>query len=199
MIRKTAAITAASLAGVILAGGAAVGANIGILNAADDNSLGNLSADMATTTATVEVPMSLPPIVDDISDTSDATQSFAVDVAGTVDVETSDGGLDLGDVTTSQGWSWEETSTDGNTVMVAFSSGADTLEFTATRNADGTISASVDRPIVTPAPTQSPVAASVPSYRGDDDDSYEDDSYDDDDSYEDHDDDGEHEGRDDDD
>jgi len=47
MVRRTAAITAASIAGVILAGGAAIGANIGILNAADDSKLGDLSAEAA--------------------------------------------------------------------------------------------------------------------------------------------------------
>jgi hypothetical protein len=198
MIRKTAAITAASIAGVIIAGGAAVGANIGILNAADDNSLGNLSADMPTTTTTVEVPASLPPTIDDISDSSDTAQSFAVDVAGTVEVQTSNGGLELGDVRTNQGWSWEETSSDNNAVIVIFTSGTDTLEFSATANADGTISASVDRPSI--APAQTPAATSSPSYRDDDEyDDDDDDRYEDDDDDYDYDEHDEHEGRDDDD
>ena len=52
MIHRTASITAASIAGVILAGGAAVGANVGILNAADNSELGSLSADATISTPT---------------------------------------------------------------------------------------------------------------------------------------------------
>ena len=190
MIRKTAAITALSIAGVILAGGAAVGANIGILNAADDNSLGNLSAEAPISVPTTEADTTFAPIVD-MSDATGSRQSFTVDAAGTVEVEAEDTGLHLVDVRTNQGWSWEETSTDSGTVTVTFTSGVDTLEFSATPNDDGTINASVDRPIITPAPTQATAANSSPNYSddGDDHEEYEDDDHD---GYE-------HEGRDDDD
>ena len=82
MIRKTAAITAASIAGVVLAGSAAVGANIGILDAADDTGLGTLSAEAAisapaepsTTTApsTTVPPSTAMPA--DASDDSEASR-----------------------------------------------------------------------------------------------------------------------------
>ena len=193
MIRKTAAITAASIAGVILAGGAAVGANIGILNAADDNALGDLSAEAPITTLYTEPTATVQPIVNS-TDSNGSSQSFGVDTAGTVEIDTDGSGLQLSDVRTNQGWSWQETRTDQNAVTVTFTSGADTLEFTATQNDDGTISASVDRPIITAAPSQTPA---TPTYSDDEYDEYEDDEYDDD-EYED--DEGyEHEGREDDD
>ena len=177
MIRKTAAITAASIAGVILAGGAAVGANIGILNAADNNSLGNLSAEAPITSPSIEPPTTLAPIVA-VSDSNGSSQSFTVDVAGTVEVDFDDTGVHLSDVRTNQGWSWEETSTDSGSVAVTFTSGADTLEFSATPNDDGTINASVDRPIVTPATAQPPAVSSSRNYSDDDHDEYEDDDHD---------------------
>ena len=196
MIRKTAAITAASIAGVILAGGAAVGANIGILNAADDSPLGELSAQAPiATSSTTSTSTTAQPVVD-ISDSTDSSQTFTVDVAGTVEVEAGDTGLSLKDVRTNQGWAWQETSTDSGAVMVTFTSGGDTLEFTASANDDGTISAGVDRPFVSPTPTQPQANPSTTYY--DDDDDYDDDDgfeYDDDDD----DDDDDHEGRDDDD
>lgn len=173
MIRKTAAITAASIAGVILAGGAAVGANIGILNAADDNALGDLSAEAPITTPYAEPTATVQPIVNS-TDSNGSNQSFAVDTAGTVEIGTEGSGLQLSDVRTNQGWSWQETSTDQNAVTVTFTSGADTLEFTATQNDDGTISASVDRPVITAAPSQTPA---TPTYSDDDHDEYEDDDH----------------------
>lgn len=169
MIRKTAAITAASIAGVIIAGGAAVGANIGILNAADDNSLGNLSAQAPITTPAIASTTTLAPFVK-VTDSSGSTQSFMVDTAGTVEVRVDDSGLHFSDVRTNQGWSWEKPSdSDKGTITVTFTSGVDKLEFSAALNDDGTISASVDRPISTSAPTQATVNSS-PGYSDDDDD-----------------------------
>ncbi len=53
MNKRTSFITAGAVTGVLLAGTAAVGANIGILNAADNGDVGQLSAAVATTPVTV--------------------------------------------------------------------------------------------------------------------------------------------------
>ena len=194
MIRKTAAITAASIAGVVLAGSAAVGANIGILDAADDTGLGTLSAEAAisapaeTTGATVELDPSPATSEVTVAPTDDSgVQSFAVDAAGTVDLETDDSGLHVKAVHANDGWSWQETASGPNAVAITFTSGGDTLEFVAALNADGSIDAGVDRPIFTSAPAaaSSPSPATAGTYE--DDDEYEHDE--DHDEYEDHDDD----------
>ena len=201
MIRKTAAITAASIAGVVLAGSAAVGANIGILDAADDTGLGTLSAEAAisapaeTTGATVELdpsPATSEVTVAPIDDSG--VQTFAVDAAGTVDLETDDSGLHVKAVHATDGWSWQETASGPNAVAITFTSGGDTLEFVAALNADGSIDAGVDRPIFTSAPAaaSSPSPATAGTYE--DDDEHEDDEHEDH-EHEDH----EHEGGDDDD
>lgn len=166
MIRRTAAITAASIVGVILAGGAAVGANIGILNAADNNSLGNLSAVAPVTTPAVEPTTTLLSVVR-ASDPTGPTQSFIVDLAGTVEVKAADTGLSLGDVRTNQGWSWEESDVGSGAVAVIFTFGTDKIFFSATPNDDGTISARVDRPAITPALTSPPKVNSSATYSDD--------------------------------
>ena len=102
-MRRRTVITAAAIAGVALAASAAIGANIGILSAADDSEIGSLSAtgDLAPADAqAVDV------YVDDSASTTTPTSAgqtadgleFAVDAAGTVTViETADG-VRLGDV-----------------------------------------------------------------------------------------------------
>jgi hypothetical protein len=209
MIRKTAAITAVSIAGVVLAGSAAVGANIGILDAADETGLGTLSAEAAISTpadSTVTTVTSDPsPATSAVTVApSDAkVQTFAVDAAGTVDIETDDSGLHVKAVHANDGWTWEEASSGPDAVTLTFTSGGDTLEFVASLSPDGSIDARVDRPIVTStsprATTPAPAFDAVGGYE-DDDDEYEghDDDGDDDHEDDDHEED-EHEGRDDDD
>ena len=141
MIRKTAAITAASIAGVVLAGSAAVGANIGILDAADETGLGTLSAEAAisapaeTTGATVGLDPNPATSEVTIAPTDDSgVQTFAVDAAGTVDLETDNSGLHVKAVHATDGWSWQETASGPNAVAITFTSGGDTLEFVAALN-----------------------------------------------------------------
>ncbi|NNF55370.1 MAG: hypothetical protein HKN03_13135 [Acidimicrobiales bacterium] len=195
MIRRTAAITAASIAGVIIAGGAAVGANVGILNAANDPTFGTLSADAtifnsddtSTSTSTSSTLLN--------RGDNQATQVFSVDTAGTVTVETDGTGLKVADVVANTGWTWEDAGHGSGRVIVRFISATDTLEFHANLNSDGSIEAQVNRPGInttTGSVTTSPTG------------SYDDDHDDDHDEYEgrdnDHDDDhDEYEGRDDDD
>lgn len=212
MIRRTAAITAASIAGVILAGGAAVGANIGILNAADDSNLGELSAQaLPTTTVVTQAETSIPTILDSLA-SNDQQQSFTVDAAGQVDLVVDDSGISLAEVRPNQGWTWSESTTSDGSVVVEFSSGSDRLIFTATGNDDGTIAARVDRPASGSTQGTAPVATgpitTVPTTSDDgsydDEYEYDDDDDDDDHEYEDHDDDDddddhEYEGHDDDD
>ncbi len=211
MIKKTASVTAASIAGVILAGGAAIGANVGILQAADSGPLGELSAEVAATTTTIDLPPTTEEFQTDSSVVDTASQetlpqagestiqSFAIDAAGTIDLEVAEGALVIGNVSTNPGWTWVPGQATSDTVAVTFTSGGDVFEFSAMLQPDGTISANVDQPIIVQAAAPSQPAA--PAGRGydDDDDRYED-RDDDDDRYEDRDDDDDrYEDRDDDD
>jgi hypothetical protein len=188
---RTSLITAVAIAGVVVAGAVAVGANIGILNAADDSDIGNLSAAgdlIPADTQVVDVYLDEPtsPTTATTLSTQDAAvaQEFAVDAAGTVAVVPTPGGLRLGDVVANPGWAWSLAQADSSALSVTFTDGVRTLEFTASIGPDGTITAAVEEPIVAVSP-----AASV-----DDDDDYSDDDHEDDEHEED-----EHEGGDDDD
>ena len=152
-MRRRTVITAAAVAGVALAASAAIGANIGILSAADDSEIGSLSAtgDLAPAdTQIVDV------YVDDSASTTTPTSTgqtadgleFAVDAAGTVTViETADG-VRLGDVVGNPGWTWSSAQADASALTVSFTDGTRALEFSASVGPDGEITAAVNEPIV---------------------------------------------------
>jgi hypothetical protein len=158
---RTRLITVISIAAVGLAGATAVSANIGILDSAQDSAVGNASvtgdlgtsstevvgvitADATAATAAPTIPIADPPV-----------EQFAVDVAGTVAVATTDTGLRLDRVIPSAGWTWALAQSDPTTLIVTMTNGTRTIEFTATTTAEGNIAASVSEPIETAAPANS--------------------------------------------
>jgi hypothetical protein len=156
---RTRLITIASVVAIGVAGATAIGANIGILNAASNNEVGNLSAagDLTPSTQVVDVYLdgqgattTLAPVTP--SATAAGVQEFTVDTAGTVAVATTDTGLRLDSVAPAAGWTWTLSQTSTTELMVSFTDGTRTLEFVATVSADGNIVASVNEPIVTAAP-----------------------------------------------
>lgn len=186
---RTTVITVAAIAGVVIAGGAAVAANIGILDAADDDELGTLSAavDLSGGTEIIDVyPQST---TSTSLDDGTGTQAFTVDRAGLVTVARNAGALRVAEVVANPGWTWTVDADDAATVAVRFTDGARTLVFTATLGADGTVAADVSE--TTPPPVVGPTGS---------DDDHDDDHGEDEHEHEDeqeHED--EHEGRDDDD
>jgi hypothetical protein len=176
---RTRLITIVSIVAVGLAGATAVSANIGILDAASDNTVGNVSAagDL-TTPSTQVIDVYLPTdaaaapttaVTSAPAGASTAVQEFTVDVAGTVAVASTDAGLRLDSVTPTTGWNWTLAQTSQTELMVTMSDGARTLEFVATTTVDGNIVANVNEPIVTPAPMAAPPSANGSTYSGDDD------------------------------
>ena len=156
---RTRLITIASIVAIGVAGATAIGANIGILNAASNNEVGNLSAagDLTPSTQVVDVYLDgqgattiLPSVTSSV--TAAGVQEFAVDTAGTVAVATTDTGLRLDSVAPAAGWTWTLSQTSTTELMVSFTDGTRTLEFVATVSADGNIVARVNEPTVTAAP-----------------------------------------------
>jgi hypothetical protein len=190
-IGRTSLITAAAIVGVVAAGAIAVGANIGILNAADNSEIGSLSAAgdlVPANTQVVDVYLDEPTTTKLATLTTTAVQQaavaqeFAVDAAGTVGVVPTASGARLGDVIANPGWTWSLAQSHPSTLTVTFTDGVRTLEFTASLSPDGTITASVEEPIASVS------SSTVPPTQYQDDD-HEDDDHEDD----------EHEGGDDDD
>ncbi len=139
MIRQRAAITAASIAGVVLAGGTAVGANIGILNAADDSEMGNLSAEVPITAAAADTSTTT------ANTEQAASQWYTADGAGDIEVTVDGDSVGLGAVLTNQGWTWESRPSPDGSVVVRFKSADDELVFTAEQTDDGRVAAGVER------------------------------------------------------
>ena len=206
---RTTLVTAAAIAGVLIAGTAAVAANIGILNAADDSTLGELAA---TDELLPSEPASLPTTVATVATTAPSStapettlptgvaQQYDIEGAGSVWLMTTTSGLALDHVEAVPGWSPLLSQGDLRSLRVDFTNGDRTIVFTASLGADGIVVVDVTEPstVFAQAPaagaTQSPVGASTTTSSGYDDDhdddehdeydeyddEYEDDEYDDD-------------------
>jgi hypothetical protein len=135
MVRRTALITAASVAGVVLAGAAVVGANIKILDSAAGGGIGELSATTVPVAETAAVGQ------------PDESQSYAVAEAGTVLVERYGAELRLASVTPAPGWSHTVDSQAADALLATFTDGTTTYQFLATVGGDGNISAGVSQPV----------------------------------------------------
>jgi hypothetical protein len=209
---RTSLITTVAIAGVIVAGGAAIAANIGILSAADSSALGELSATELVATA----PESTSPDTTTSTSTTTpavgATSDYVVDDAGMVSVLASDSGLALVTATANDGWTPALSQNEPTSLTVVFTNGSRTVVFSATLGADGSIVADVTEPMSvngstpTGSVTIPTLASAGGSYEDDDssDDSFEDHDSVDDDSFDDEDEDEEddeheYEGADDDD
>lgn len=199
---RTSLITTVAIAGVLLAGGAAIAANIGILSAADNSELGELAAtELVATPVFADTTTSSSSTSSTSTSTTTpsvgATSDYVVDAAGTVSLLTSDSGLSLGAATANDGWTPALSQSEPTSLTVVFTNSTRTVVFTALLGADGTIVADVTEPtVVTGAAPSGPITApTTPSYDNSsdhDDDSYEDHS-DEDHSDEDESEDDEHE------
>lgn len=202
MVRRTALITAASVAGVVIAGAAVVGANIKILDSAAEGPVGELSATTVPVAETASVGR------------PDESQTYAVGEAGTVLVERYGAELRLTSVTPAPGWTHTVDTQAPDVLLVTFTDGTTTYQFLATVGAEGNISAGVSQPVddvvvlpgsagassgppgadpgssgSTAAPAPAPVPSAPSAVSGDDDGAYEDDDhggYEEDDGYEEH-------------
>lgn len=172
MLKKRTVVTALSIAAIVVAGGAAVAANVGILNAADNTPMGTLSAEADL--ATVAAPSS--------SSTAAATpagtpQRFVVESAGQVEVLRDGAKLTLGEVLPSAGWQARPGAVTSDSAEVTFTSGTDELVFTATLAGDGTVTGAAKRPGQS-VETIPKATASSTSSAGDHDDDHADSDHD---------------------
>jgi hypothetical protein len=199
---RTTLITGLAIAGVVLAGTAAIAANIGILNSTDDSSIGSLTAtDELAQPSPAEVEVEIQPVETITSTTLPAPtsttettvpagSSYVVADAGSVSVAATPTGLTLLGAAATPGWTAEAVQADASTLTVTFRTGDRTVVFVATLGADGEIIADVTEPIVVmgaaptgPAPATATQPAAAGSTGGYDDDSHE---YDDDHESDDH-------------
>jgi hypothetical protein len=193
MRNRISLVTALAIGATIVAGSAAIAANVGVLTSADDDSIGNLSAETPVVTPpaeptdvqVVDVYLEDPVVTTDVASSSSTpettpttapeaiTQEFTVESAGTLAIEQRDSGLFVARVDASDGWLWKTEQTSASEVRVTFASVDTIYEFVAVVGDDGEIDADVEQPIVnvvqvpgrTPAPSSGGGApsATVPS------------------------------------
>ena len=172
MLKKRTVVTALSIAAIVVAGGAAVAANVGILNAADNTPMGTLSA--AADLATVAAPSSSSTTA---ATSAGAPQRFVVESAGQVEVLRDGAKLTLGEVLPSAGWQARPGAVTSDSAEVTFTSGTDELVFTATLAGDGTVTGAAKRPGQS-VETIPQATASSTSSAGDHDDDHADSDHD---------------------
>lgn len=154
-------VTGVSIAAVAAAGALALGANIGILDAADNSTVGTLAAAGDLTPPSTQVVDVY--VNDGAATTQPATtvasvpaaaggQQYAVDTAGTVTVSALDGMVHLDQAVAVSGWTWSSTQPGPTDLTVTFTNGVRTLDFVAVLNPDGTVGARVDEPQVVSTP-----------------------------------------------
>ena len=163
---RTKLITIASIAGVAAAGAFAISANVGILNAADNNKIGQLTAAGAATTPNTQVvdvyldgPATTTTTASVIATTAvdpAAVQRFTVDSAGTIAVVADSGTLRLDSVNPTSGWTWSLAQTQRTQLTVTLTNGTRTLEFVAGLGPDGSVTANVNEPAAPAAATAAP-------------------------------------------
>ena len=190
MDRRTSLLSAVAVGAVVLAGGAAVAANVGILGAANNDSIGQLTASggigfadpaPAVTNDPTSSDGRQPTSGDDTTPTSADTQLFRVGDVGLVAVARTANGIGLVDVTPEPGWSWAPSMAADGQLAVTFFAGTDGVVFTAEVGPDGAVAARVTQVVVPPAAsdrTATPVTAGADhgdspqheEYEGGDDD-----------------------------
>ena len=189
---RTSFVTAAAITAVLVAGSAAVAANIGILNAADSSAIGDLAATdqllpaagavPATPTAMVEVPVTsshtattMPPAT--------GPQRYDIANTGSVWVITTTSGLALDHVVAEPDWTPVMSQGDLRSLRVDFTNGDRTIVFTAALADDGSVTVDVTEPttVVASAPTNAGAQSTArvaptpttPSYSDDENDEHE--------------------------
>ena len=124
--RRRPGVAAASIGVVIFAAAVAVGANLGILNAADSQPVGKLSA-VSTTEASVPPPAVMTPPKPQprrLKSTSSRRRASSSVAATKV-------GLRLQDVTAKRGWLWALAQTSDSRLTVTFQHRSQTYTFVA--------------------------------------------------------------------
>lgn len=146
MAHRTALIAAGSIAIAVLAAAVALGANMGILDAADSRPAGQMSAVADTQQGSgmlAGAPDAAPTI----------PQEYVIKKAGTLSVTATPSGLRLDDVTARSGWTWALSQSGDSRLTVTFKSGPHQYKFVATLDPDGSVAARVDRPVTKAVPS----------------------------------------------
>jgi hypothetical protein len=151
MAHRTALIAAGSIAIVVFAAAVAVGANLGILNAADSQPVGKLSA-AANAQPSVPPATTAPVAATTQGVTTALPQKYLIKNVAKVSVAATSSGLRLQDVTAKKGWKWALAQSNDAKLTITFKRHAQIYTFVAVLARRGAIAARVEHPITKAAP-----------------------------------------------
>lgn len=146
LLGRTGILTAVCAIAIVSAGGLALAANLGILDAADDSPLGDLeavvpageTATTATTTATTPTTATAPS-----APAAAGTQVFVVDEAGSVTIIPTATGIAVASLTPNTGWTATPDQAEPSRVHVTFTDGTTTLVFEAVGHPGDVVTAEI--------------------------------------------------------
>jgi hypothetical protein len=148
MIRRTALTSAAAIAAVVVTGTIAIGANLGLLATQDASAAPAAAVEEVAAPETIDLFLPVADEPDSVSGAADeiptTEQEFTIDRAGTLVVSFNADGLQVDSVSPADGWEWETTESADAEVRITFTDGQVAIEFVASLNEDGSLSATVD-------------------------------------------------------
>jgi len=141
---RTSIVTAAAIAGVLLAGSAAVAANIGILNAADNSAIGELTAtDDLIPAANANVDIATESTAAPTTTPASDVQQFQIEGIGDVWVMSTTSGLAVDHIVAASGWTATLSQTDLGSLSIDFTGPDRTVRFVAALDDNGRLVADV--------------------------------------------------------
>ncbi len=155
MRHRTALITAGSIAAVVFAGAIAVGANLGILTAADSKPVGELTTASVAQLSNVQPAQQFTAERPAGASGERATQEYIIKKAGTVKVAFSKKAVRFVDASAKRHWTWKLAQTGDRKLTVTFRRGSDTYTFVAAVSRHGKLTAKVDHPVTKVVPSSS--------------------------------------------
>lgn len=155
MRHRTALITAGSIAAVVFAGAIAVGANLGILTAADSKPVGELTTASVAQLSNVQPAQQFTAERPAGAPGERATQEYIIKKAGTVKVAFSKKAVRFVDASAKRHWTWKLAQTGDRKLTVTFRRGSDTYTFVAAVGRHGKLTAKVDHPVTRVVPSSS--------------------------------------------
>ena len=151
MTHRSALVTAGSIALVIVAGGIAAAANVGILKAADSSAVGKLSAAAPaaasqTQSSSEPAPQTSPQQASDEA-LARVSQKYVVPKAGSVTLAVVKRGIRLVDVSAKGHWKWDLAQAADKRLTVTFKKGGSQYLLRAKVDQGGRLLARVDHPV----------------------------------------------------
>jgi hypothetical protein len=159
MAHRTALVAAGSIAVIVVAGVAAVGVNLGILNAADSRPAGKLSASSgARPDASTMVIPSAAAVTTATDRPATSPHKYMIKKVGTFGLEADKRGVRMVDVNPKKGWAWTLRQTSDRRLELTFRRGSSTYVALASLKRHHAVVVRLEHPVTRTVPAASSAA-----------------------------------------